>query len=489
MSIFRCCAFVIGISVYGIACADTPPVKKPPAEIISVTEANLRGHQALYHEGWFVVSSTEKAFSYAKEHSITSSGQAVSQAISDAGGRSTEYGKKMVEAGKGGVQTGTQVLSGGTELTKKELAYTKELVKSEWDYGSRNLNLAWERFVKGNMTLAQRTAEDRQALAAVPGGWYKHLQSDFRNLDELTGKATDSMSTHIKGRWGEAFGEAKSDFNKSYQQSGTRGNTLSGLGDIMVGYAKVLYSGLVKPASRTAVQGAEGAAKGVTNLVFLPVTKLFVVSGRTIESTGLSLYYTTSMGVKLVSPTVEGGLLTGLSMLSYGAIPVTAVAGGAVGAVNQVAVTAAAPVAGAGQAVAVGAAETGVYAAQVSYDLLKGVTKVTLNQAQSGIVLGYNALTALPTQALLGAANGVVFLAYDGPRLVVASVKGEVQWANKSGEKGSIPVQSLPVGSVVDLNALGKEPGVQVQIISDDPEVVQKVLEKLPDDLRVGERP
>ncbi|MEQ1814542.1 MAG: hypothetical protein ABL860_08865 [Candidatus Nitrotoga sp.] len=499
MLFFRYYVFVLGISVCGMACADESPAqetsaqnattKQSVAEIIPITEKNLRGHQSLYREGWFVVSSTEKAFNYAKEHSITSSGQAMSQAVAGTGRHSTEFGKNLKEAGKGGVQTGAEIFKGGTELSKKELALTSILVKTEWDYGSSKLNSAWEHFVKGNMTLTQRTAEDRQALSAVPGDWYKHLQNDFSNLDELTDKAKASISTHIEGRWGDAFGEARADFNRSYVQSGTRGNSLSGLFDIIAGHIKALYSGVVKPASRTVVQGAEATTKGVTNFVFLPVTKLFVVSGRTIQSTGLSLYYTTSMGVKLVSPTVEGGLLTGLSMLSYSAIPVTAAIGGAVGAVNQVAVTAATPVIGAGKTVAVGAADTGMYAAQVSYDLIKGVTKVTMNQARSGIVLGYNALTALPTQILLGAMDGVVFLAYDGPRLVVASVKGEVQWSDKSGEKGNLPVQSLPVGSVVDLNALSKQPGVQTQIISDDPEVVQRVLEKLPDDLREEGRP
>lgn len=489
MSFFRYCALVLGLLFFNIACADETPAKKSVSEIIPITESNLRGQQSLYREGWFVVSSTEKSFSYAKEHAVTASGQAMARAVADAREHSTDYGKNLVDAGKGGVQTGAQLLGGGTDLSKQELAVTASLVKTEWDYGSKNMSSAWGHFVKGNMTLAQRTEEDRTALVSVPGSWYKNLQSDFSNLNELTEGAMDKMSTHIEGRWGEAFGEAKADFHESYRQSGTRGNSLSGLFDIMAGYIKVLYSGLVKPASRTVVQGTEITTKGVTNIVFLPVTKLFIVSGRTIESTGLSLYYTTSMGVKLISPTVEGGLLTGLSMLSYSAIPVTAAVGGTVGAVNQVAVTAAAPVAGTGKAVVVGAAETGVYAAQVSYDLLKGVTKVTMNQAQAGIVLGYNALTALPTQTLLGAANGIVFLAYDGPRLVVATAKGEVQWSDQSGEKSSIPVQSLPVGSVVDLHALGKEPGVQVQIISDDPEVVQKVLGKLPDDLRVGVHP
>ncbi len=94
------------------------------------------------------------------------------------------------------------------------------------------------------------------------------------------------------------------------------------------------------------------------------------------------------MGVKLVSPTVEGGLLAGMSMLAYGAVPVTYAAGGAVGAANQVAVTAAAPVAGAGRTAGSAVADTGIYAVQVTYDLATGVAKVTMNQGQAGIVPG-----------------------------------------------------------------------------------------------------
>jgi hypothetical protein len=488
MSLFKCSVVIITLTLTGIVYADDTSDKKTPAEIISVTEANLLGHKSLYKEGWFIVSSSEKAFSYAKEHSITASGDAMSRAIHDTKAHSAEYGKDLQEAGMDGMQLTKQIFNSGTELSREELKFTGKLIRNEWDYGSENLSLAWQRFVKGNMTLSERTEEDRQALTAVPGDWFKSIKSDFHNINELAHSATDAMSPHIEGRWGEAFDEARESFSLSYEKSGTRGNSLSGLGDIMAGYGKAIFSGVVKPATRSTVQGATVTVKGVSKLVFLPVASVFIVSGRTIQSTGLGLYYTTSMGVKLVSPTVEGGLLTGLSMLSYGAIPVTAVAGGAVGAVNQVAVTVASPVAGAGKTAVVAAADTGVYAAQVSYDLIKGVTKVTLNQAQSGIVLGYNALTALPTQLLLGTANGIVFLAYDGPRLVVASVKGEVQWSNKDGVKGSIPVQSLPVGSVVDLSAMSREPGMHVEIISDDPAVVQKVLEKLPEDLHVGER-
>lgn len=485
MSQFNNYLVILMIGMLVSACANQSTPKQTPSEVITITESNLRGHRSLYKEGWFVVSSSEKAFRYAKQHSITASGDAVSLAIKDAKKHSLEYGQNIASAGKGGVELGKDIFVAGTNLTQREIGFTKKLIKSEWEYGSETLNLAWQRFVKGNMTLSERTEEDRKALVSLPGDWFTSIKSDFRNINELARSATEAMSPRIEGRWGEAFDEARESFNESYEKSGNRGNSLSGLGDILAGYGKAVYSGVIKPTTRSTIQGVTVTVKGVSKVIFLPVAAAFVVSGRTIQSTGLGLYYTTSLGVKLISPTVEGGLLTGLSMLSYGAIPVTAVAGGAVGAVNQVAVTVVSPVAGAGKSVIAGAVDTGVYAAQVSYDLIKGVTKVTLNQAQSGIVLGYNALTALPTQLLLGTANSIVFLAYDGPRLVVASVKGEVQWTNKDGSKNNMPVQSLPVGSVLDLDAISKEAGIEVQIISDDPGVVQKVLEKLPEDLRI----
>lgn len=474
------------VAVALAACASAPaPTAKPPAEIIPITAANLRGQASVYHEGWFIVSSSDKAFAYAKEHSITSSGQAMRQMGAEIARHSGQLGGGLATAPSTGVQAGAKVLEGGTALTKSELALTHETAQKEIDYANRGMQGAWSRFVKGNMTLAERTESDREALRALPGGYFEHLGSDWKNLHELSDRAKKTMATGIEARWSDAFAEARTDFGRAYERSGTRSNSLAGLGDIFVGYISATYSGVAKPATRVAVQGGEATAKVGTDVVFLPVTYSFIVTGRTVASAGMSLYYTTATGVKLVSPTVEGGLLAGMSMLAYGAVPVTYAVGGAAGAVNQVAVTAAAPVAGAGVAAGSVATDSGVYAVQVSFDLASGVAKVTMNQAQAGIVLGYNALTALPTQTVLGAANGVVFLAWDGPRLVIASAKGEVQWRDASGARASVPVGSLPVGTVVDLDALRKEPGVTVEPLSDDPHLVGKVLEKLPQDLRV----
>ena len=474
------------LALAGCASAPAPAsAAKPPSEIIPITAANLRGQESVYREGYLIVSSTEKAFAYAKEHSIKLSGSAMQQMGADIARHSAELSGGVATAPSAGIQTGAKVLERGTALTKSELAFAHAAAQGELDYANRGMQRAWDRFVRGNLTLTERTESDRAALRALPGGYFDRLGSDWSNLNELTDNAKKTMSTGIEARWSEAFAEARADFNRAYERSGGRSNSLAGLGDIFVGYVSAVYSGVAKPTTRAAVQGGEATAKVGTDVVFLPVTYAFIVTGRTVTSAGMSLYYTTAMGVKLVSPTVEGGLLAGMSMLAYGAVPVTYAAGGAVGAVNQVAVTTAAPVAGVGHAAGSAVGETGVYAAQVSYDLATGVAKVTMNQAQAGIVLGYNALTALPAQVVLSAANGVVFLAWDGPRLIVAAAKGEVQWRDDAGARGSVPVQSLPVGAVVDLDALGKEPGVTVETLSDDPRVVEKVLERLPQDLRV----
>jgi hypothetical protein len=479
--------FCLVWSSLAVTAEPAPLVKNTPAEIIPITAANLRGHASLYHEGWFFISSTEKALAYAKQHSLTASGQALAQMQGDIKRHSVEYGQGMGDVTGKSVQTGVDTLQKGTELTKKEWSFTTQLASAELDYSSQTMQRAWERFAKGNLTLALRTAEDRNALMALPGDYYKNLRQDFSNLGELSDNAKQAMSTHIEGHWSDAFATAQVDFNTAYAQSGERSNSLAALGDILVGYVKAAYSGLFKPAARSAVQGTEATVKLAANVIFLPVAGVFIVSGRTIESTGMSLYYATATGVKLVAPTVEGGLLAALSLASYSTVPVTYAVGGAAGAVSQVAVTTVAPLTGVGRAAVSSVADTAVYAAQVSYDLVAGTTKVTLNQAQAGIALGYNALTAIPTQALLGTANSAVFLAWDGPRLVIASAKGEVQWSDASGAKGSVPVQSVPVGTVVDLQTLGTENGVEVKVINDDPDVIQKVLEKLPQDLRVGE--
>ena len=160
-------------------------------------------------------------------------------------------------------------------------------------------------------------------------------------------------------------------------------------------------------------------------------------------------------------------------------MPLTYVTGTTVGVVNQAAFIGAAPIATVGSDITLSAVDAGKYVTFVSYDAVAGTSKVVINQASAAVVLGYNALTAIPAHAFMGVADSAVFLAYDGPRLVVAYAKGEITDADGV----SIGIDSLPVGSVVDLNALEAE-GISVNVLSDDPAVIKKVLENLPGDLR-----
>ncbi|MEK6750110.1 MAG: hypothetical protein AABY83_13060 [Pseudomonadota bacterium] len=473
-------------------CRAAPPApaiaSKTPAELLPITTANIRGHVSLYREGWFVVSSTDKALKYAKERSIVASGAAMQRLQQDLVTRSQKLNRELSAAGTTGVRTTQEIFESGTHRTQDTYKDTHAIAGATWEFGSDAMASAWHEFIRGNLSLAQRTAKDRAALAALPGNYFTGLHDDFTNLRELTERAKAAASTHIEGRWQAAYREAEQEFSQAYTQSGTRNNSLVALGDILSGYLKVLYSGVVKPTARSTVQAGEVAAKAVAEVVFLPAASAFIISGRTVQSLGLSLYYTTSTGVSLVAPTVEGGLLAGLSLLAYGATPVVYIGGGTLGAINQVTVTAAAPLAGIAHGVVKGGAGTFEYAALVSTDVVGGATKVALNQVSAGVALGYNALTALPTQLALGAANSVVFLAWDGPRLILAAAKGEVRWNSESATH-SLPVQSLPVGSVVDLQSLSKSPGIQVETLSDDPDIVHAVLEKLPADLRVEGQP
>lgn len=468
-----------------LGCASDGGEKQTPSEIMPITAANLRGHQALYHEGWQAISSTEKALDFAHEHSVTASGEAMRQALGDIAADARGYRRGLKDSAQGGVQTSRGIFQRGTEISGEVIGGTTDLIRAEHDWGNAGMRAAWSRFYLGHVQLAERTEEDRAALRKLPGETWQGLKEDFSNLAELSRRTDESLSTKIRADWDKAFAEAKAEARAGYKESGERGNSFMALGALLAGYARSLYVGLAKPAARSLALGGEGTARGAAQLIFLPVASVFIVSGRTVSATGLSLFYSARLGYRLVSPTIEGGLLAAISLLSYAAEPVTAAAGYSAGAINQVAITAAAPAAGAVQATAQGTVATVALAAQVSYDALKGVTRVTFNQLQSGVVLGYNALTALPTQALLAAANGVVFLAWDGPRLVIASAQGKVQWRDAEGREHSAPLGSLPVGSVVDLRQLRQEPGVQVQILSEDAETIEKVLEKIPADSRV----
>lgn len=456
-----------------------PHAQKSVDDVIPITMANMRGHEALYDEGWFVITSSEQALRYAKDKSVISSREAVTLAASSIAQRDDVLADDLAQHWALSADLGKQTFQTGTRIRRTMFDATTDVTLKQVDYGLDSFAKSWGRFIKGNLHMGQRTQETRAELMRQPGGYFQNLNDDFSNIYELTAKIQNDSALHIGSTWSSAFGEAANVFNDEYKQSGESSNAIGGLAHIFMGYAKGLYQGLFKPTATTVVDTASLGARGAAQLVFLPTATVISVSGRTIQAVGTTVYYTGKLGIEIISPTVEAGLLSGMAVLSLGTAPLTYVAGAGVGAVNQVAFTAAAPVAAAGSGVALSAVDAGKYVAFVSYDALAGTSKVVINQASAAVVLGYNALTALPAHAFMGMFDGAVFLAYDGPRLVVAYAKGEI----KAEDGTALRVDSLPVGSVVDLKAL-EQAGMEVNVLSDDPAVIQKVLEKLPDDLR-----
>lgn len=469
-------------SAEGAQQATAPQEEKVSVEdVIPLTAGNIRGHKMLYNEGWYVVTSSSRAFEYAKKKSIISSKSALQRIMSDVSKDSEKYKTAIKDDVRGSVDTGKSLVVSGTELSGRILETTHQAAGTELAYARESFQKAMGFLVQGNLSLAKRTEEERQELVSLPGNYFKTLKSDFTNIFELAGKARKRFAGKIDPQWENAFRRASREFQGEYEKSGREQNSLMALGPILYGYLKSFYHGIAAPASRTIVKTT---VRGTSLAVFLPTAATSVVAGRTVQSVGLTVYYVGKAGVKIVSPTIEGGLLTGLSLLSAASVPVTYAAGGALGAVNQVAFTTAGPVAGTVEGAAAATAHTAAYVGFLAFDAVKGATEVVINQAASGIVLGYNALTALPTHALMGVTDTAVFLAWDGPRLVIAAAKGRIKMKSDTADAEAASLGDLPVGTVVDLKKLENTEGVKIEVLSTDPAVIRSVLEKIPGDVR-----
>ena len=456
----------------------TETVKQPVKDVIPVTVANLKGQKSLYEDGWFIITSSEKALQYAKRHSIDSSADALKKVKTSIQGRSKDYAQDIsahvIDAG----QTTVKVFKGGTQNSQAILAGTHNLAQKEWAYSQEAAQQAWHALVFGYMYLGETTKGSLAGLKSVPGGYSSEVREDFKALFASYKKLRDASRTNIKASWDHALEDAETDFKQAYEESGQASNSLTGLWTLLSGYAVGVYHGLFKPTATSSWQVAKYSATVAGEVVFLPIASTYILTKNTVRSAGLAVYYTGKTAIEVVAPTVKGGFLAGMSLLSAGAVPVTYVAGTTVGVINQVGTVVAAPAAGVTQGVVTGTADTLMYGALVTYDAVAGTTKVFVNQVKSGVVLGYNALTAIPSQLLLGTVNSAVFLFWDGPRLTIATLKGEVDYKGQRLQPGA-----LPVGSIIDLKTLSQENPGQLHIITDDPQVIENVLESLPKDL------
>lgn len=473
--LFLAVSFVL-VPACGPKTSAPPPT--PVEDVIPLTMANIKGHEMLYNEGWFVVTSSKKALEFAKENSFRSSRESMRMIAQDVVNRSKDLKSDVTGDAKKTYDQSVHILKTGATVSGGILAGSLFLASEELGYAGETAQKALSRFVKGNMAIVRRGAQDVSDLKDLPGHYFTHLKNDFSNIRSLSETVNGKVSEAIGLSWEESFNRAAEAFQREYEQSGTRPNTLSALGDILAGYLEAFYRGIAEPGAKSLV---EYTAKGTNTAVFLPTAAITVFGSRTVEATGLSLVYAARTGYHVIAPTMEAGLLSGLALFSAAAAPATLAAGTGLSAVNQVAFTTASPVYLAGKTVSDTVADTGKYVALVTYDVSRNSSHVMINHAKTAVVLGYNALSAVPVHLFLGTLDTAVFLGWDGPRLVLAMARGTVSF--DAGD-AAMSMGDLPAGTVVDLEALNRQKNLDVEILTDDPAIIGRVLEKLPEDVR-----
>ena len=461
-----------------ISSIDAP--KKSVEQTIPLTIANLKGHESLYSEGWFIITSSEKAMDYAKQHSIDSSAQAITKAKNSIKLRTETYQNDVLDTASASLDRTEELMDQGTQRTKSILSNTNQLSAQQWSVSQQQAVEAWHSVINGYVYLADATEDSIRALQNVPGDYQENVKKDFDDLFTKYQHLRSNSATNIKNEWDNALTLGEAHFQQAYTDSAQQSNSLTGLGVLLWGYVKGAYEGVFKPAVKTSWQMTKYSSVIAGEVVFLPIASTYILTKNSLQASGLAFYYAGKTTVEVLAPTLTGGFHASVSLLSAGSVPLTYIGGTSMGMINQAASTVAAPTIATVEGVAKATADTLQYGALVTYDALAGTTKVFVNQFQSGVVLGYNALTAIPSHLLLGAANSAVFLLYDGPRLSIATLRGQVDFQGNTLQPGA-----LPVGSVVDLKALSANEKMQLDIISSDPELIEKVLNEMPKDLKL----
>lgn len=441
--------------------------KKSVGEVIPVTVSNMKGHQFLYNEGWYVVTSTKKSLDFAYEKMVKESGESMKEMSHDSVHAVTSLGERVKSNAASSIQDSKGFHKKGSELASDLRAAGNKLSRDQYLRSKEGFKSAWESFALGYIGLASHTKDEWAELKASYSAFGESVKDDFSDLNDWFNSQGATLSTKAESSWGESFAKAKEEFNKEYDESGKARNSVAGLGHIMWGYCKALYYGVMKPSEASAEVGGKALVKGLA----YPLVGSVIIASRSVVTLGQNFMFVGKTVVRVISPTVEAGFLASLSLFNGASSPVLRAGSEGFYAINQVAVTAATPVVGTGSFSLSTAGDLATHTAFLAYDVAKGTTQVLLNQTQAALVLGYNAITAIPTQLILGTGNAIFLLAWDGPRLTLYTLKGEVDYA-------------APSGLVLDKKKLETNPKMNLRKITDDPKVIEKVLEQLPQDLR-----
>lgn len=430
-------------------------------KIAPLTANSLGSRKNLLEHGWAVIPSGTKSMDLVYENGGMSSRVAKAMVLVHMKKRSAEFPGKLGD-------TMESVLSWTSDGYKDSSGRTGDiydagwqLSQTQWKTSKESFKEAGSRFLLGYIYLVPKVESDTEQMVSTLKNFGNERGETTDKLNDLFVSTLNQNSKNIISAWSDSFSKASDEFTKNYEESGESGNSLLALVDIFQGYTVAIKEVLVSPIAKTGKNTGEIL---VVNGVFVPLSQTMNFSSNALISTGVVFYYSTKAGYRVISPTLEAGLFSSIGLLSASATIPTYTVGTTLAAFNQVTSVAATTAGGAIGAVGGATLETGAYATGMVYDLSKGTAEAGFYAMSSGMILGYAALTVLPSQLLLTAVDGPILITYDGPRVVIAVVRG-----NYAG------FEDAPTGSVINLEE-AKKAG-KVRILTDDPKIIKKVLD------------
>lgn len=444
--------FLINIIIFSFLTASSFAQEK------TLTEKNLLGQKYLYEHGWFVVPSATESLKYFNEHALEKSPQAMARALRNIKNSPTHL-KAYSEYKKSAA-----VVKENFKLDSKKLSQEFEDAADSFDKVSLGLtkqlkDSAYQRLVIGYVEFEARTVNERNHLKSFFGNYVTDLKKSTEVVGEGFDQIAELLLPQAETGWRKHFSEAKDVFNQQYEKSGTRSNSIAGLYDILVGYVKTMFHGIIKPSVSESKYIIQKTIFYVAKGTFYSV----IGSGSVVYSTGANFYKLAKMGYKLISPSIESGFLASLSLLTYTAGKGVnyALKGG--GTITKLAIEGTGAVAAPGKVIIDTTIDGAKTAAVYVYEFGVGATEAIYEQVDGAVVLSYSALTQLPPQLLLGAINSTFFLVYDGPKIILAKVKNDEV------------IKNLPTGTVLDAKKL-KEEGYELVPAEIDDETKLKIL-------------
>jgi len=426
----------------------------------SLTLKNIEGQKNLYNQGWFIVTSPAKAWDEAIKNNENSK-EAFNRAIEEIKLNRISTKKRISSAS----ETVNAINLKEKDVTKRLMNTATKLQNESFRNSSKNFQEAWKSLSLGYIRYSENNEDDLKALKEINLQFFGRINSNFKDMEDALRPVMGHLLVKSETSWKKHFKEANYSFQEQYEKSGSQRNSLLGLWDILVGYTSWSYNAILKPAAKSTYNNLKSVPYYTVDLVL----KTFIASFNVVHSLGANIYYPTKLGYKLISPSLEAGYLSGLALMNALNGAVTSNALRSVGLINKVAIKGTSPIIGASQLVF---EETASRASDSATILLYGsqaIGEVVLEKVETGVVLGYSALSQIPPQLLLTGMNSAIFLVYDGPKLLIAKVTG------KFGDKN---LDELPVGTVLDLRKARRNE-IEVTPLTEDPEVIKKVLQNV----------